>query len=61
MRAGLALFVLTANVIALVSILGTAYAPRRKLAWSAAVVALPLAGAFAWLAFRRTRLRRSQR
>jgi hypothetical protein len=49
MRAGLALLVLILNVLALVSILGARAATGRKLAWVAAVVLLPAAGALAWL------------
>lgn len=50
MRAGLALIVLAVNVTAIVSILGSRAAAGRKLAWTAAVVLLPLVGAAAWLA-----------
>jgi hypothetical protein len=52
-RPGLALAVLILNVIALVSILGARQSTGRRLAWSAVVVLLPLAGAAGWLAARR--------
>jgi hypothetical protein len=53
-RAGLALIVLVLNVAAIVSILGTRTTAGRKLAWTAAVVLLPLAGSLGWLLTRRT-------
>jgi hypothetical protein len=55
MRAGLALLVFLLDTVALVSILGTSARTRRKLAWSAVVVLLPVVGAIAWLTFGRKR------
>ncbi|MEX1184317.1 MAG: PLD nuclease N-terminal domain-containing protein [Gemmatimonadota bacterium] len=49
MRAGLALIVFIINVAAIVSILGARDATRRKRAWCAAVVLLPIVGAVGWL------------
>ena len=53
MRAGLALIVLILNVIAILSILRTRCTAGRKLAWTAAVVMVPLVGAVAWLVITR--------
>jgi hypothetical protein len=50
MRFGLTVTVLVLNVLALVSIMGTRQGAGRKLAWTAAVVLLPLAGAAGWFA-----------
>ena len=57
MRAGLALVVLILNVAAILSILGTPARFGRKLAWTAAVVLLPVIGAAAWLVSARRRQR----
>lgn len=50
MRVGLALLVLILNTAAITSILGARRGAGRKLAWTAAVLLLPLAGALAWFA-----------
>jgi hypothetical protein len=55
MRVGLALIVLVLNVVAILSILRSGSTAGRKLAWTAAVVLLPLLGAGAWLATERRR------
>ena len=55
MRAGLALIVLVLNVLAILSILRSRSTAGRKLAWTAAVVLLPLVGAVTWLATERRR------
>ena len=55
MRAGLALIVLILNVLPILSILRSGSTAGRKLAWTAAVVLLPLVGAGAWLATERRR------
>ena len=55
MRAGLALIVLVLNVLAILSILRSRSTAGRRLAWTAAVVLLPLVGAVAWLATDRRR------
>ena len=55
MRAGLALIVLILNVLAMLAILRSRSTVGRKLAWTAAVVLLPLAGAVTWLATERRR------
>jgi hypothetical protein len=47
-RAGLALIVVVVNIIAIGSVLGARIGAGRKLAWTAAIVLLPLAGAAAW-------------
>ncbi|HUF49935.1 MAG TPA: PLD nuclease N-terminal domain-containing protein [Longimicrobiales bacterium] len=57
MRAVLALTVFALDVGALLSILRARSTVGRKLAWTAAVVALPLAGAAAWLTVGRARQR----
>ncbi|HEX6133272.1 MAG TPA: PLD nuclease N-terminal domain-containing protein [Longimicrobiales bacterium] len=57
MRAGLALIVLVLNIIAIVSVLGARRTASSKLAWTAAVVLLPLAGALGWFALGRARSR----
>jgi hypothetical protein len=56
-RIGLALFVFLLDVTALVSIFAMPVRFGRKLAWSAAVVLLPSAGALAWLLTGRGRTR----
>jgi hypothetical protein len=48
-RAGLALIVIFINIIAIVSVLGARSTVGRKLAWTAAIVLLPFAGAFFWV------------
>ncbi|HEX2166408.1 MAG TPA: PLD nuclease N-terminal domain-containing protein [Longimicrobiales bacterium] len=48
MRTGLALVVLILNVFAIVSILGARRGAGDRIAWLAAVVLLPVVGAFAW-------------
>jgi hypothetical protein len=53
-RAGLTLTVLILNVVALVTILGARAAAGRKLAWTGAVVLLPLIGALGWVLARRS-------
>jgi hypothetical protein len=57
MRAGLTLVVLILNVFAIVSILGARRGAGGRLAWLAAVVLLPLAGALGWFAVGRARSR----
>jgi hypothetical protein len=47
-RLGLTLIVLVINVVALTSIFGTRRGATRRLAWTAAVVLLPLVGAAGW-------------
>jgi hypothetical protein len=59
-RTGLVLIVLALNVAAITSILGVPLAAGRKLAWCAAVVLLPFAGAIGWLAVGRRRLQQTQ-
>jgi hypothetical protein len=59
MRAGLALIVLILNVFAIVSILGARRGAGTRLAWLAAVVLLPVAGAVAWYASGRAQSRRA--
>jgi hypothetical protein len=59
-RAGLALIALVLNVIAIVSILGARRGTGRTVAWLAAVVLLPVAGALGWFATGRPRSRRVQ-
>ena len=48
MRASLALIVLILNAAAILSILRTRSTAGRKVAWMAAVVLVPVAGALAW-------------
>ncbi|CAN5726307.1 hypothetical protein BH23GEM9_BH23GEM9_13230 [soil metagenome] len=50
MRAGLALIVLSLNVVAIAAILGARRGVGLKLGWIAAVVLLPVAGALGWFA-----------
>jgi hypothetical protein len=57
-RAGLALIVLVLNVFAIVSILGARRGAGGRLGWLAAIVLLPVVGAFAWFASGRARSRR---
>jgi hypothetical protein len=52
--------VLVLNVVAITSILGVSLAAGRKLAWCAAVVLLPFAGAIGWLTVGRPRLQRTR-
>jgi hypothetical protein len=54
-RTGLAMAVLVLNVVAIVSILGSRRGVGRKLAWTAAVILLPLAGAAGWFVAGRRR------
>lgn len=55
---GLALLVVTVDLLALVAIAASrAHAARVKLIWAAIVILLPVAGALAWLALGRERRR----
>jgi hypothetical protein len=54
-RAGLTLFVLVLNFVALASIFAVPARRRRKLAWCTAVVLLPVIGGVAWLTLGRAR------
>jgi hypothetical protein len=49
LRIGLTLFVVTLNVLAIVSVLGARRSAGRKAAWLLTVLLLPLVGAAAWL------------
>jgi hypothetical protein len=60
LRTGLALIVLILNVFAILSILGARRGAGERIAWLAAVVLLPVVGAFAWFASRRKQSRRTQ-
>ena len=53
MRAGLALIVLILNVVAMLAILRSRSTVGRKVAWTAAVVLLPVVGAAVLLATER--------
>jgi len=55
MRAGLALIVLILNVLAMLAILRSRSTVGRKLAWTAAIVLLPIVGAAVLLATERRR------
>jgi hypothetical protein len=55
MRAGLAVLVLVLNVLAILAVLQSRARPGRKLAWTAAIVLLPVVGAVALLATERRR------
>jgi hypothetical protein len=55
MRAGLALIVLILNVVAMLAILRSGFTVGRKLAWTAAIVLVPVVGAAAVLATERRR------
>jgi hypothetical protein len=54
-RAGLVLIVVITNIIALLSVLGARIGSARRLAWVAAILLLPLIGAFMWFARGRSR------
>jgi hypothetical protein len=58
-RAGLALVVLVLNVFAIVSILDARRGVGGRIAWLAAVILLPVAGALGWFATGRSRSRRA--
>jgi hypothetical protein len=60
MRTGFLLVVFVLNAVAIVSILGAPTTAGRKLAWSAAVLLLPLLGALGWFAARRTAPRHAE-
>ena len=55
MRAGLALIVLILNVLAILAILRSRSTVGRKLAWTAAIVMLPIVGAAVSLSTERRR------
>jgi hypothetical protein len=57
LRIGLTLFVVTLNMLAIVSILGARSTASRKVGWLCMVLLLPLAGAAAWLVLGRRRRR----